>query len=269
MRTLWTGTLSFGLVSIPIRLYTATDDKSPSFNQLRTSDHSRIGYQRVAKADGEPVEYEDIVKGYEYEPGRYVVFDGDELEALEPESSRTVEIHQFVPRSQIDPLYFQRSYYLAPDKGGAKAYSLLSQAMREGESVALCKITLRDKEHLATLRLHDDVLVLETMYWPDEIREFTLADAGIDELPEARPQEVQMARTLIENLTEDFDPERYSDEYRERVLEAVRAKIEGEEVAVPTGEGAPAPVVDLAEALKQSVEATRQRRGKGGKAAAS
>jgi DNA end-binding protein Ku len=262
MRTLWTGSLSFGLVTIPVRLYPATDDKSVSFNQLRASDHSRIGYQRVAKADAEVVPYEEIVKGYEYEPDRYVVFDREELDTLKPESSRTIEIVQFTPLEQIDPVYFQRPYYLAPDPAGAKAYGLLAKAMEDRKTVAVCKITLRDKEHLATLRLRDGVFVLETMHWPDEIREFDLSEVGLDELPEPREQEVQMAETLIENLTEDFEPTAYRDEYRERVLEAVRAKVEGEEVTIVSEEGEAAPVVDLTEALKASVEASRKRKGK-------
>jgi DNA end-binding protein Ku len=267
MRTLWTGNLSFGLVTIPVRLYPATEDKTVSFNQLRASDHSRIGYQRVAKADSEVVPYEDIVKGYEYEPDRYVVFERDELDALKPESSRTIDILQFTPLEEIDPIYFQRSYYLAPDPAGAKAYGLLATAMEDKRTVAVCKITLRDKEHLATLRLRDGVFVLETMHWPDEIRAFELSEVGVDELPEPRPQEVQMAETLIENLTEDFNPAAYHDEYRERVLDAVRAKVEGEEVTIISEEGEAAPVVDLTEALKASVEASKKR--KGGKKAAS
>ena len=259
MRTLWKGSLSFGLVTIPVRLYPATDDKSVSFNQLRASDHSRIGYQRVAKADGEEVAYDEIVKGYEYEPDRYVVFDSDELDALKPASSRTVEILQFVPLEQIDPIYFQRSYYLAPEPAGAKAYALLAHAMRDKASVAICKITLRDKEHLATLRLRDDLFVLETMYWPDEIRALSPADLDLGEVAEPRPQEVAMAEALIENLTEDFDPTAYTDTYRQKLLEAVRAKVEGQEITVVDESGESAGVVDLMEALRQSVEASRTR----------
>lgn len=261
-RTLWKGSLSFGLVTVPVRLYSATEDKSPSFNQLRASDHSRVGYQRVAKADGQEVDYDDIVKGYEYERDRYVVFSKEELDALKPASSRTVEIMQFVPREQIDPLYFQRSYYLAPDPSGAKAYGLLSKAMTDQDTVAICKITLRDKEHLATLRLRGEVFVLETMYWPDEIRELSLSDVDIDEIPEPRPQEVKMAESLIENLTEDFDPSAYRDDYRAKVEEAVKAKVEGEEVTVAEEEAEPAAVVDLMDALKQSVEASKDRKTK-------
>jgi DNA end-binding protein Ku len=259
MRTLWKGSLSFGLVTIPVRLFPATEEKSVSFNQLRASDHSRIGYQRVAKSDGQEVPYDEIVKGYEYEPDRYVVFDSDELDALKPASSRTVEILQFVPLEQIDPIYFQRAYYLAPEAAGAKAYGLLSQAMRDKSSVAICKITLRDKEHLATLRLRDDMFVLETMYWPDEIRAMSLADVDVGEVPEPRPQEVAMAEALIANLTEDFDPSAYADTYRQKVLDAVRAKVEGQEVTVVDESGEPSGVVDLMEALRQSVEASKSR----------
>ena len=259
MRTLWKGSLSFGLVTIPVRMYPATEEKSVSFNQLRASDHSRIGYQRVAKSDGEEVPYDQIVKGYEYEPDRYVVFDPDELDALKPPSSRSVEILQFVPLEQIDPIYFQRSYYLAPEAAGAKAYGLLSRAMRDKSSVAVCKITLRDKEHLATLRLRGDMFVLETMYWPDEIRQLSMEDVDITDIPEPRPQEVAMAEALIENLTEDFDPSDYSDTYRQKVLDAVRAKVEGAEITVVDEAGEPAGVVDLMEALRQSVEASKSK----------
>jgi DNA end-binding protein Ku len=265
-RSLWKGALSFGLVNVPVRLYTATEDKTPSFNQLRASDHSRIGYKRVAKADDKEVEYEDIVKGYEYEPDRYVVFTQDELEAMKPPSSRTIEILQFTPLEQIDPIYFQRAYYLAPDPSGAKAYALLARAMKDQKTVAVCKIAVRDKEHLATLRLREDVMVLETMWWPDEIREVSLADFDVDELPEPRKQEVQMAQTLIENLTEDFDPAQYRDEFRERLLEAVQQKVEGQEITIADEGEEPAAVLDLMAALKESVEASKQRKDGGAKA---
>ncbi len=256
IRTLWRGTLSFGLVTIPVGLYTAIEDRSPSFNQLRASDHSRIGYKRVSKADGDEVDYDEIVKGFEYERDRYVVFEDEELAALRPKSSRMVEIIQFVPLAQIDPIYFARPYYLAPEPAGAKAYALLSKAMADRNAVAVCKITMRDKEHLATLRLHDGIFVLETMHWPDEIRAFSLSDVGVDEIPEPRPREVQMAQALIENLTEDFDPSQFHDAYRERILEAVQAKVDGEEITVAETEE-PATVVDLMEALRRSVEQSK------------
>jgi DNA end-binding protein Ku len=262
-RTLWKGSLSFGLITIPIRLYSATSDKSVSFRQLRAGDHSRVRSKRVAQADGEEVAYDELVKGYELDEDRYAVFTKDELDALKPESSRTVEIHQFVPLDQIDPVYFQRSYYVAPDEAGAKAYGLLTRAMAKNDSVALCKIMLRDKEHLATLRLRDGVLVMATMYWPDEIQPASLADLGVDQLPEPRDQEVQMAESLIQNYTQDFDPGEYQDVYRQRVMEAVQAKAAGEEVAVTEPAEESAQVVDLMDALTQSVEASKQRRGSG------
>ena len=279
-RSLWKGTLSFGLVTIPVQLFSATENKTPSFNQLRSSDHSRISYKRVAKSDGEEVGYDDIVKGYEYARDHYVVFDKEELERLRPASSRAIEIEQFVPLEQIDPIYFDRTYYLAPEPSGAKAYGLLASAMTDGGSVAVCRITLRDKEYLATLRLlpqhtrvqaaHDDgddadapagpLFVLETMHWPDEIRAFDLHDVDIDEVPEPRDKEVEMAKQLIASLTEDFNPTQYHDGYRERVLEAVVAKVEGQEVTVTEEAEEAAPVVDLMAALRQSVERAEERR---------
>jgi DNA end-binding protein Ku len=273
-RSLWKGTLSFGLVTIPVQLFSATENKTPSFNQLRESDHSRISYKRVAKADGEEVPYDEIVKGYEYARDHYVVFTKDELDGLRPASTRSIEIEQFVPLEQIDPIYFDRTYYLAPDPSGAKAYALLAEAMTDGGSVAVCRITLRDKEYLATLRLLPDqpgadgnkeepvgpLFVLETMHWPDEIRAFDLSDVDIDEMPEPRDKEVEMAKQLIASLTEDFDPTQYRDSYRDKVLEAVEAKVEGQEVTVTEEAEEAAPVVDLMAALKQSVERAEERR---------
>ena len=271
-RTLWKGTLSFGLVTIPVGLYTATENKSPSFNQLRRGDNSRIGYKRVAKADDSEVGYDDIVKGFEYEKDRYVVFEPDEIASLRPKSSRVIDIEAFVPLEQIDPIYYDKPYYLGPEEAGAKAYALLSQAMKQARSVAVCRVTMRDKEHMAVLRLvehtgEDDeagpVLVLNTMHWPDEIREFSLSDVGIEEIPEPREAEVDMALSLIENYSADFDPSQYVDTYRQRVLDAVTAKVEGEEIAV-VEEEEPASVLDLMAALKASVDAAKGGK-KGGK----
>ncbi len=274
-RTLWKGTLSFGLVTIPVGLYTATENKSPSFNQLRREDSSRIGYKRVAKADDEPVANDEIVKGFEYDKDRYVVFESDEIAALRPKSSRVIDIEQFVPLSQIDPIYFDKAYYLGPEETGAKAYALLSAAMKQSGSVALCRVTMRDKEHMAVLRMverppasvDDDggtpsaddgpVLVLTTMHWPDEIRSFSMGELGIDEIPEPREAEIDMALTLIENYSADFEPQSYVDTYRQRVLDAVQAKVDGEEIAV-VEQDEPASVLDLMAALKASVEAGKK-----------
>jgi DNA end-binding protein Ku len=277
-RSLWKGTLSFGLVTIPVQLFTATENRTPSFNQLRESDHSRISYKRVAKADDEEVAFDDIVKGFEYARDHYVVFTKEELDTLRPASSRAIEIEQFVPLEQIDPIYFDRTYYLAPEPSGAKAYALLAEAMGDDGSVAVCRITLRDKEYLATLRLlpgrpgaaaaeakdgaepDKPLFVLETMHWPDEIRAFDLSEVDIDEMPAPRDKEVQMAKQLIASLTEDFDPTQYHDTYRERVLEAVEAKVEGQEITVTEEAEEAAPVVDLMAALRQSVERAEERR---------
>ena len=266
-RTLWKGTLSFGLVTIPVGLYTATEDRSPSFNQLRREDKSRIGYKRVAKNDDQPVDTSEIVKGFEYDKDRYVVFEPDEIAGLRPKSSRVIDIETFVPLEEIDPIYFNKPYYLGPEETGAKAYQLLVTAMRKAGTVAICRVTMRDKEHLAVLRLvtppREDgeeprpLLALSTMHWPDEIRPFSLADVGIEQAEEPRDQEVDMALTLIESYSGSFEVDSYVDTYRQRVLDAVQAKVEGEEIAV-VEEEEPASVVDLMAALKASVEASRK-----------
>lgn len=282
-RTLWKGTLSFGLVTIPVGLYTATENKSPSFNQLRREDSSRIGYKRVAKADDEPVGNDEIVKGFEYERDRYVVFESDELAALRPKSSRVIDIEQFVPLSEIDPIYYDKPYYLGPEETGVKAYALLSTAMRRAGTVALCRVTMRDKEHMAVLRLVErpaaegegdagaveSVLVLNTMHWPDEIRAFSLGDLGIDEVPQPRDAEVDMAMTLIESYSGPFDPAAYEDTYRQRVLDAVQAKVDGAEVAVVSEDEEPSSVVDLMAALKASVEKSKGAKAEGAESRAS
>ncbi len=258
MKTMWKGAISFGLVSIPVRVYTATDEKTLRFNQLHEKDHGRIRYKRVCAKDGEEVPYDEIVKGYEYEKDHYVVLSDDELDSVPVESSRAIDIEQFVDISEIDPVYFKKSYYLAPEETGVKAYSLLREALREGGKVGIAKVSFRDKEHLAAIRLMDDVVVLDTMYWPDEIRpaEFEELDKDV----KVRPQEVQMAESLIENLTDDWDPTRYRDEYREALLEIVEKKVAGEEIEIVEAPEE-TKVVDLMEALKQSVESTKKQAG--------
>jgi DNA end-binding protein Ku len=254
-RTMWKGAISFGLVSIPIKMYPATEEKSLHFNQLHDKDHGRIKYQRVCAVCGEEVPFEHIVKGYEYEKGKYVVMEDEDFDAVPVESGRAIDILQFVDIDQIDPIYFQKSYYLVPDEVGLKAYTLLREAMSEDGRVGIAKIAIREKEHLAALRFKEDVFVMETMFWPDEIR-----DASFDELAKevkVRPQEIQMARTLIENLTDEFKPEAYRDEYREALLGIVEKKVAGEEIEVVEAP-AETKVVDLMEALKASVEATKK-----------
>jgi DNA end-binding protein Ku len=259
-RTMWKGAISFGLVTVPVRLYPATEEKTLKFNQLHDKDHGRIKYQRVCAVCGEEVPFEHIVKGYEYEKDKYVVLEDEDFDAVPLESSRAVDIVQFVELEDIDPVYFKKSYYLIPEETGLKAYTLLRQAMEEDGRVGIAKVSFRDKEHLAALRFKDRVLVLETMFWPDEIRA-----AEFDELNKditIRPQEVTMARSLIDNLTEEFKPEEFRDEYRNALLEIIEKKMAGEVIeAVEAPE--PSKVVDLMDALKASVEATKKRAASG------
>jgi DNA end-binding protein Ku len=255
-RSMWKGAISFGLVTIPVSVYPATEEKSVRFNQLHDEDMGRIRYKRVCEIDGEEVPYEHIVKGYEIEKERYVVLDDEDFDAVPVESSRTIDIQQFVDLEEIDPLLYKKSYYLVPDETGAKAYSLLRRALAEERKVGIAKVSFRDKEHLAALRFNDDAFVLETMFWPDEIR---AADFDtVHEDGKIREQEVEMAKALIENLSEPWNPEAFKDEYREALLEIVEKKAAGEEIEVAP-EAAPARVVDLMEALKASVEAVKKK----------
>jgi DNA end-binding protein Ku len=253
---MWKGAISFGLVSVPVGLYTATEEKSLHFNQLHDEDFGRIKYQRVCSKCGEMVDFEHIVKGYEYEKDKYVVMTDEDFDAVPVESSKAIDIVQFVDLADIDPIYFQKSYYLVPEETGLKAYTLLRRAMEEDGRVAIAKVAFREKEHLAALRFKDNVFVLETMFWPDEIRaaDFEILDKKV----EIRDQEVQMAKSLIDNLTEAFKPEEFRDEYREALLGIVEKKVSGEEIEV-VPEPEPTKVVDLMEALKASVEATKKK----------
>jgi DNA end-binding protein Ku len=251
-KTIWKGAISFGLVTIPIRMYTATEEKSFKFNQLHEKDGGRIKYKRTCSVCGEEVTWDEITKGYEYEKDHYVVLSEDEVERG-VRSTRTIDILKFVPADEIDPIYWKNPYYLVPEQTGAKAYALLRKALGDDNYVAVAKVAFRDKEHLATLRLRDDTFVLETMYWPDEIRASEFEEVQIDD--EVRPQELKMARSLIENMTDHFDPDEFHDDYREKLEEVVQAKIEGKEIAV-VEEAGTATVVDLMEALKASVEQT-------------
>ena len=254
MRTMWKGAISFGLVTIPVRMYGATEEKGIKFNQLHAPDGGRIKYKRVCSIDGEEVSWDEIVKGYEYEKGQYVTLADEELEALPVSSSRAIDIERFVAAEDIDQIYFQRAYYLVPEPAGLKAYSLLREAMGDSDKVAVAKVAFREKEHLATLRLRDNVFVLETMYWPDEIRapSFEELEGEFD----VRPQEVRMARSLIDSLTDEFDPTEFRDEYRQALEDLIARKVQGQEI---TYSEAPEPskVVDLMEALRASVEAAR------------
>ncbi len=262
MRAIWKGAISFGLVTIPIGVYSATEDRRPKFRQLRESDHSPIRYRRVAENDGEEVQNTEIVKGYEFEKGRYVVFTDEELaNAAAGGPAKMVDVVQFVEQSEIDPIYYQKSYYLAPESTGVKAYEILRKALQDKNRVGIAKVAMRGKEHLATLRADGQVLILETMFWPDEIR-----DAAFEELDtdiEVRAEEIEMAEMIIDNLTAEFDPEQWVDSSRQAVEELAKAKIDGEEIVAPESPE-PTKVIDLLDALKASVEATKAQRKKAG-----
>jgi DNA end-binding protein Ku len=254
-RAMWKGAISFGLVTIPVSVYPATEEKTLRFNQLHDEDGGRIRMKRVCSIDGEEVGYEHIVKGYEYEKDRYVILTDEDFEAIPVESSRAIDIQQFVELEEIDPMQYKKSYYLVPEETGAKAYALLREALNRSGKVGIAKVSFRDKEHLAALRFRDEAFVLETMYWPDEIREADFG--GVDVSAKIRPNELEMAQTLIDNLTADWDPTEFKDEYREAMLRIVEAKINGEEIEIV--EAAPtAKVVDLMEALKASVAAAKK-----------
>jgi DNA end-binding protein Ku len=254
---MWRGAISFGLVSIPIKVFPSTEEKTLRFNQLHDKDGGRIKYQRVCSVCGEEVSFDHIVKGYEYEKDHYVTLEDEDFDAVPVASSRAIDIQQFVDLSEIDPIYFKKSYYLVPDETGIKAYTLLREAMSGDGKVGIAKVSFRDKEHLAALRFKDEVFVLETMYWPDEIRAAEFEELEKD--VRVRPQEVQMAQSLIENLTDEWNPEEFRDEYREALLGIVEKKVAGEEITVQP-EAEPTKVVDLMEALKASVEAAKKER---------
>ena len=254
-RAMWKGAISFGLVTIPVAVYPATEEKTLRFNQLHDEDMGRIRQKRVCEKDGEIVDYEHIVKGYEYEKDPYVVLTDDDFDSVPVESSRAIDIQQFVDLDEIDPMMFKKSYYLAPEETGAKAYALLREAMTHDNKVGIAKVSFRDKEHLAALRFRDDAFVLETMYWPDEIREADFGGVNVD--LKVRAQELEMARQLIDGLTAEWNPEEYTDEYRQALMKIVEAKINGEEIELVEVEPT-AKVVDLMEALKASVAAAKK-----------
>jgi len=243
-RSMWKGAISFGLVTIPVSVYPATEEKTLRFNQLHDEDGGRIRYKRVCEKDGEEVTFEHIVKGYEVEKDRYVVLTDDDFDAVPVASSRAIDI-----------VLFKKSYYLIPEETGAKAYALLREAMRQDDRVGIAKVSFRDREHLAALRFKDDAFVLETMFWPDEVREADFGGVNVD--VDVRHQELAMARQLIESLAGEWAPEQFSDAYREALVQIVEAKLNGQEIEVIEPEPT-AKVVDLMEALKASVAAAKK-----------
>ncbi|MCP9953982.1 non-homologous end joining protein Ku [Actinomadura madurae] len=266
MRSIWKGAISFGLVTIPVKLYSATEQRDVAFHQVHREDGGRIKYKRVCTVDGEEVPYSDIAKGYELPSGEMVILTDEDFADLPLSSSRRIDVLQFVENDEVDPIYFAKSYYLEPDQQGAKPYVLLRDALESSGQVAIVKVALRQRESLATLRVREGVFVLETMLWPDEVRapDFPFLDEDI----EVRKQELSMATSLIESMEGEFDPSEYKDAYREALQAVIDAKIEGKEVARPAEEGEEEPAADLLSALRASVEAAKKSRGeKDGKAA--
>ena len=246
------GTISFGLVSIPVRLYTATSSQNVSFNLLHAKCGSRIRQQTFCPVDNTTVDRSELVRGYEFAKDQYVRVSDDELKAMEGEASQVIDITEFVPLAQVDPIYFERTHYLGPDKGGEKAYRLLADALAQSERVALAKFVMRGKESLVLIRSAQGGLMLHTMYFADEVRDFGEVDKGAS--AKVRENELKLALQLVEGLAADeFDPRRYEDEYRQRVQDLIQKKVEGQEVTTAAPAPPRAQVIDLMEALKESL----------------
>lgn len=251
-RSLGSGTISFGLVSIPVKLYTAASSQSPSFNLLHAKCGNRIRQQRLCPVCNEVVERDDLVRGYEFAKDQYVRMTDEELKALEGEASKAIEISEFVPLSTVDPVYFEKSYYLGPDKGGEKPYRLLAEAMAQAGKVALAKFVMRGRENLVLLRSSQNGLMLHAMYFADEVKDFGEIEKG--ESAKISGAETNLAMRLIDELSsEQFKPEQYEDEYRQRVLDLVNSKAEGKEITVAEPVAQRAQVIDLMAALKESL----------------
>ncbi len=259
MQTVWKGAISFGLLNVPVKMGSATQKENISFRQLHKACNTPVNQKRFCSKCNKEVAYEDIVKGFEYEPGKFVLVTNDELDALPIKSAKYMDIVDFIHIGEVDPVYFDKTYYLWPEKGGEKAYLILREAMRQTGRVAVAKVTLREKEHLCLIRLIGDTISVAMMYFQDEIRD--TAELGIAQLSDAvkvRPEEMDMAIQLVQNLTAEFQPEKYHDAYREELLKLIRAKVEGKQVVEPESVEVPAGnVVDLMERLRQSVEATK------------
>ena len=257
MHSMWKGSISFGLVMIPVKLYAATEQKDIAFRQVHRTDGGRIRFRRVCSVDGEEIPYEQVAKGYELPSGEMIVLTEDDLADLPLPTTRSIEVLHFMPSDQLDPILLSRSYYVEPEAAGARAYVLLRDSLERSGKIALAIVALRQRESLATLRSRDGVLVLETLLWPDEVR--NPAFAFLDDDIEVRSQELKMAASLIDSMTVDFDPGEYHDGYREALQELVNAKAEGREVVQPeegeTPEGEP---TSLADALKASLSAAQQ-----------
>ncbi|PZU50039.1 MAG: Ku protein [Arsenicicoccus sp.] len=267
MRAIWKGAVSFGLVNVPVRLYSATENHDLSFHQVRRTDGSRIRYKRVAQADGEEVAYKDIAKAYETDDGKTVILTDEDLASLPNRSSKEISVERFVPREQIDPILFDKAYFLEPDAMGAKAYGLLREALRESDRVAVVTVSVRSRMTMAVLRVRedDDAIILQTLLWPDEIRASDQLD-HLDEVSEPKKDEVAMARMLVDSMSGDFEPEGHVDDFKEAVDALVEKKVSGGEVTESPDEpdeDDSGEVVDLLAALQRSVDRAKKGRGEG------
>jgi DNA end-binding protein Ku len=269
MRSIWAGAISFGLVVIPVKLYAATEQRDITFRQVHRKDGARIQFRRVCTLDGEEVPYSDIAKGYELPTGDMIVLSDEDLSDLPLVTAHRIEVLHFAPNEQVEPIMAAKSYYLEPEAAGARAYVLFRDALEKSGKVAIAKVALRQRETLSMLWVRDGVITLETLLWPDEVRkpEFAFLDEDI----EVRPQEMKMAASLIDTMTEDFEPDQYHDAYREALEAVVQAKVEGNQIVRPAGlepepKGAPA---DLSEILRASVAALKAERGPDGSRAKS
>ncbi len=264
MRSIWAGAISFGMVVIPVKLYAATEQRDVAFRQVHREDGGRIQFRRVCSVDGEEVPYSDVAKGYELATGDVVVLTDDDLKDLPLATAKRIDVLHFSPAGQLDPILSNKAYYLEPEPAGVRAYVLFRDALERSGRVAVAKVAIRQREALGALRVRDGVLVLETLLWPDEVRapDFKFLDVNVD----IRTQELKMAASLIDTMTEDFDPSLYKDAYREALEALVQAKIEGNEVVRPAGTGVPASApggpADLTETLRASVEAAKANRAR-------
>lgn len=260
MRNIWKGAISFGLVNVPVKLYASTENNDVKFNFLHAKCKTPIKYEKRCPVCDEIVPPEEIVRGYEYEKGKYVVMQEEDFNDIAIEQTRTVDIVDFVDLKEIDPIYYAKTYYLAPGDGGQKAYSLLRQAMLETGKIAIAKVVLRNKQHLAAVRVYENCLAMETMFFPEEIRSTALVPE-LDFEVRLQEHELKMAVDLIENLSGEFQPEKYTDDYRKVLLEMIEAKIQGREVSEVDVEPPTGKVIDLMEALRASINLARQEKG--------
>ncbi|MBN1528723.1 MAG: Ku protein [Thermoleophilaceae bacterium] len=261
-RAIWSGAISFGLVNIPVKLFSAVSRKTVRFHQIDGETGTRIAQRRVNPETGEEVPYERLVKGYEIGPERYVIIEPAELDALAPEKTRTIEIEDFVDLDQIDPIFYDHPYYLVADKGAEKAYRLLLDAMEEASKVAIARVVIRNKESLVAIRPHENVLTMETMLFADEVVPTDSLDDATADAKKTSKRELDMARQLIDSLSGDFDPDKYRDEYRDRVLDMIERKAQGEEIVVEAPPEQPKEVPDLMAALEASIAAAKSPGGR-------